>query len=182
MPAGDRERWDKRWSQAGPVGEPPRILRDHGHLLPTTGDALEIACGLGAGALWLAQSGLRVQAWDVSPVAVERLAAEAARRAVSLEALVRDVVEAPPEPASVDVLLVTRFLDRALLPALRSALRPGGLLLLQTFWGPRIERGPRRDAWRLRAGELPEIAAELEVLVAEEGDDEEAVLIARRRP
>ena len=164
------------------MGEPPRILVDHGHLLPATGDALEIACGLGAGALGLAASGLRVEAWDVSPVAVERVRAEAARRDLPIDARVRDVVEAPPEPASVDVLLVTRFLDRALLPALRLSLRPGGLLLLQTFWGPRVHRGPGRDAWRLRAGELPEIAAELEVLVAEEGDDEEAILIARRRP
>ncbi|MGB9671476.1 MAG: class I SAM-dependent methyltransferase, partial [Halothiobacillaceae bacterium] len=48
-------------------------LREHVHLLPAAGDALDLACGLGANALRMAEHGLRVQAWDFSPVAIERL-------------------------------------------------------------------------------------------------------------
>ncbi len=176
----DRERWDARWASAGPVPDPPAILRLHGDLLPQTGDALEIACGLGAGALWLAARGLRTTAWDVSPVALGRLAGEARSRGLTVHTEARDVLAAPPAPESVDVLLVVRFLDRSILPALRAAVRPGGLLLLQTFFGPRVAIGPRRPEWRLQRGELERIAGDLEILVCAEGPGEEAMLVARR--
>lgn len=176
----DRERWDARWAPGGEVPRPPRILAEHGGLVPGHGEALEIACGLGAGALWLAARGLDTAGWDVSPVALARLEHEARERGLAVRSEQRDVVERPPAPDSVDVLLVVRFLDRGLLPALRAAVRPGGLLLLQTFVGARVAVGPRRPEWRLRPGEILQIAAGFEVLLAEEGPGEEAALIARR--
>ncbi len=179
MTIGDRARWDARWTGAS-AGHTPEILQLHGDLLPRDGDALEIACGLGGGALWLAARGLQTSAWDVSPVALERLAADAEARGLRIDTEARDVVASPPPPDSVDVLLVVRFLDRSLVPALRAAVRPGGLLLVQTFVGERIARGPRRPEWRLRAGELETMAGEFEVLVCSEGHDEEAMLVARR--
>lgn len=184
MTMDDRTRWNARWDAPCGAAEParaPEILEVHGDLLPTAGDALEIACGLGGGALWLADRGLTTRAWDVSPVALGRLGEEARRRGLTVQAEERDVVARPPTPDSVDVLLVVRFLDRSILPALRAAVRPGGLLLLQTFFGPRIAMGPRRPEWRLGPGELEAIAAGFEVLVCTEGPGEEATLVARRQ-
>jgi tellurite methyltransferase len=156
----DRERWDARWARGGEVPRPPRILAEHGGLVPGHGEALEIACGLGAGALWLAARGLDTAGWDVSPVALARLEHEARERGLAVRSEQRDVVERPPAPDSVDVLLVVR--------------------LLQTFVGARVAVGPRRPEWRLRPGEILQIAAGFEVLLAEEGPGEEAALIARR--
>ncbi len=181
MTIGDRERWDARWTGAT-AAQPPAILQQYGHLLPERGDALEIACGLGGGALWLAARGLQTSAWDVSTVALERVAAVAEARDLTVRTEARDVVANPPPPDSVDVLLVVRFLDRGLVPALRAAVRPGGLLLMQTFVGERIARGPRRPEWRLKPGELQTMATGFEVLVCSEGHDEEAMVVARRSP
>lgn len=151
MPAGDAERWDARWT--GWTGElqPARVLTDFGWLLPPEGHALEVACGLGANAELLASRGLAVAAWDVSAVAIAALA----ERCPTVDAAVRDVVAQPPPPSSCDVLVCTRFLDRGLCPALAAALRPGGLLFVQTFAREAVsDHGPRNPAFRLAPGEL----------------------------
>ncbi len=151
----DREKWDGRYREAAGPGEPARVLLDFAHLLPSAGRALDLACGLGANAFCLAERGLEAHAWDASPVAVERLVREAEERGVMVRALVRDVVAAPPAPASFDVIVVAHFLERALAPALVRALRPGGLLYYQTWTRTRVDEiGPRDDAYRLEDGEL----------------------------
>ncbi len=151
-----QEHWDRRYSSpAARVPAPARVLTENAHLLPSSGIALDLACGLGGDALFLAERGLDVRAWDRSRVAVARLSACAAERQLAVEATRRDVERSPPEPGSVDVLVVRRFLLRALAPALCRALRPGGLLFYQTFTRERVsDAGPRRDAYRLAPGEL----------------------------
>ncbi len=186
MPAGDEERWNARWSQATP-GAAARVLTEHAHLLPPAGRALDLACGLGSNAVFLCERGLDVQAWDVSSVAVDRTAARLAGRGVACR---RDVIERPPEPGSFDVVLVVHFLERALAPALNAALRPGGLLLVQTFTRERVsDRGPGRDAFRLAPGELLALHAGLQPVVYREegrlgdlaaGWRDEAMLVARK--
>ena len=138
---------------------------DHPHLLPTAGNALDLACGLGANGLLLAQRGLETLAWDLSPVAVEKLNAEAARRGVALRAEARDVAAQPPEAERFDVVVVAHFLDRALCPAIAAALRPGGLLFYQTFTRARVdERGPSNDDFRLGENELLQLFPGLTLL------------------
>ena len=60
----DRKRWDERWAAApnSVAATPPDVISAHPELLdviPTAGLALDIACGLGAQTLWLAERGLR---------------------------------------------------------------------------------------------------------------------------
>ncbi|KKB97212.1 class I SAM-dependent methyltransferase, partial [Mycobacterium nebraskense] len=73
MAEADRQRWDERYATKAPptvdaVG-PPEFLAPHAELLPTAGRALDLACGPGLTAVWLAMRGLRVEGLDVSPVA-----------------------------------------------------------------------------------------------------------------
>jgi len=151
----DREKWDTRYRDAASPGDPARVLTEFAHLLPTTGRALDLACGLGANALFLAARGLEVHAWDLSSVAIERLAHGARARGLTVRAEVRDVVAAPPDPGLFDVIVVAHFLERSLAPAIADALRPGGLLYYQTWTRTRVdETGPRNDAYRLEDGEL----------------------------
>ncbi len=155
------ERWDARYREGVAEQTPARALLENLHLLPSTGCALDLACGLGANAVVLARAGLATHAWDVSPVAIARLAELAAAEGLALHAAVRDVVETPPEPARFDVIVVARFLERTLAPALTAALKPGGLLFYETFAGPYRGTGPSNPDWRLAEGELLRLFAPL---------------------
>lgn len=148
--------WEARYRERSAT--PPRpaaVLADFDHLLPASGDALDLACGLGGNALHLARHGLIARAWDSAATAIDRLAAQACAERLALTAEVRDVVEHPPAASTFDVIVVSRFLDRALCPALAAALRPGGLLFYETFTRSRVTgHGPRSEHYRLGDNEL----------------------------
>jgi SAM-dependent methyltransferase len=155
MPEDWRAKWDARHAEAETIGDPAPVLVGNPHLLPASGQALDLACGRGANALWLAARGLNVEAWDFSTVAVDRVHREAVARGLVVDALVRDVTAEPPTEGSFDLIVVSYFLDRDLMPALAAALRPGGRLFYQTFtreqgFGP----GPSNPAFRLAPNEL----------------------------
>jgi SAM-dependent methyltransferase len=76
----DHAFWDERYGSRQSIwsGEPNRCLvTETADLVP--GAALDVGCGEGADAIWLAQRGWRVTAVDISSVALERAAANAAR-------------------------------------------------------------------------------------------------------
>lgn len=149
-------KWDARYAQGYVSGARPcAALLENAHLLPREGRALEIASGLGGNAVLLAERGLETQAWDISTIAIEKVAAHAAERALPLTAVVHDAVANPPAPSSFDVIVVYRFLDRSLAARLAPALRPGGLLYYQTFTREAAGgRGPSNPAYRLAPNEL----------------------------
>jgi SAM-dependent methyltransferase len=168
-----REIWDARYRERGAT--PPaaaQVLRDFSHLLPQTGTALDLAAGLGGNALLLAGRGLATSAWDLSPVAVQRLAATAVENALSIDCEVRDVLAEPPPARHFDIIVVSRFLERSLCPRLADALRPGGLLFYQTFTRERCDRstGPANPMFLLERGELLRLFPTLQpVAYREEG-------------
>ena len=166
MTVGDRQqnKWDVRYRAAGASGKAPRVLTENIHLLPTTGQALDLACGLGAGALLLSRQGLSVDAWDLSTVAIEKLSETARNEQLSIDAKVRDVELNPPEPAYYDVILVSHFLFREMTQVLIDALKPGGLLFYQTYSRTAVsEHGPSNPAYRLADNELLELFSSLKV-------------------
>jgi 2-polyprenyl-3-methyl-5-hydroxy-6-metoxy-1,4-benzoquinol methylase len=187
-----RQCWDQRYHGAVPSPEPAAVLQQWAHLVPSAGAALDCACGLGANALWLARSGLRVCAWDLSPVAIGQLRAEAQRRGLAVQAEVRDLIVQPPAPQSFDLICVVRFLERDLAAQLAAALRPGGLLFYETFTQEVAGgRGPRNPAYRLAPNELLELFRGLVVRgYREEGRRADpdsglaglALMVAEKRP
>jgi len=189
--AGDAARWDTIYSRAdaAEATEPAAVLRENAHLLPAQGRALDLACGRGGNALFLAARGLDTSAWDISAVVIGALAEHARRAGLPLEARVRDVVAEPPAPGSFDVIVVSRFLDRSIAPAIAAALRPGGLLFYQTFIAEAASgAGPRNPAYRLGRNELLRLFPALHVLVYREegrtgdlsqGLRDEALLVAQ---
>ena len=165
------EKWNARYA-AAPVkpGDAAWVLREYAHLLPRQGQALDLACGLGANALLLAEHGLQVAAWDSASVAIEHLRLEAVARGLGLAAAVRDVLAEPPAPASLDVIVVAHFLERSLFPALFAALRPGGLLFYQTFTTQRVDGldTPSNPAFLLAPNELLQLCQPLRILAYRE--------------
>lgn len=154
--------WDARYRERHEPGAPAQVLSLYRHLLPPRGLALDLACGLGANALLLAGAGLNTLAWDYAPLAIERLDALARQRRLPIQAEVRDVVLAPPEAGRFAVITVSRFLERALAPALMAALQPGGLLFYETFVRDKVSAvGPDNPDFLLRENELLQLFAAL---------------------
>ena len=173
MAANDSKKWDVRYSEASvskiSANKACEVLLQNQHLLPRHGRALDLACGLGANALLLAESGLEAYAWDSSSVAIEKLQQAAQVQRLSLIAEVRDVVAAPPTENQFDVIVVCRFLERSLALRLAAALRPGGLLFYQTFTQIRVSAGgPKNTDYLLADNELLQLFAALRVRVYRE--------------
>ena len=119
-------------------------------LLPPGAQVLDVACGHGRHVHWLADAGHRVTAVDRDPALLTPLAGLA-------DTLVADL-EAEPWPLPgrrFDAVVVTNYLWRALFPALKAAVAPGGLLIYETFAQAHAALGrPRRPEFLLRRGEL----------------------------
>jgi len=186
-----REKWNARYRAAASELQAARVLSENLHLLPATGRALDLACGLGANALLLAQQGLDVDAWDIADVAIAALQDAAFRRQLSVQATVRDVEAQPPEPETLDVIVVSHYLARDIIPALIQALKPDGLIYYQTFTRQRVsDRGPQRAQYRLAEQELLQLFSGLQVLFYREegrtgdvhkGFRDEAMFIGRKK-
>ena len=167
--------------------EPTRWLVDHAHVLPRTGDALDVASGSGRNAFWLAARGFTTLAVDRSPGSVAEIRATAAQRHLPIHAEVVDLeIEGASLPGSAfDVVVVVHYLHRALFPALKNALRPSGLLVYETFTRAQAQRGrPTNPDFLLEPGELKTLVAPLDILFEREGDFEGKMLasvIAARR-
>lgn len=164
-----QDKWDSRYREAGLPSAPAMVLLENVHLLPRHGTALDLACGLGANSLLLAEHGLQTQAWDISPVAVEKLRALAVERKLPIIAEVKNALHDPIPPAQFDVVVVAHYLERALTQPIINALKVGGLLFYQTFTRTAVnDEGPQKDEWRLADGELLAMFAPLRPLAYRE--------------
>ncbi|RFU85970.1 class I SAM-dependent methyltransferase [Streptomyces triticagri] len=153
-PAGDEARlWDERYAESRRVwsGEPNAVLaREAAKLTP--GHALDLGCGEGGDAVWLAGRGWRVTATDVSRVALERAAAHAAEAGAAdrIDWLRSNLSESFPE-GSYDLVSAQFLYSPGELPreqVLRratGAVAPGGHLLIESHAGfPDWETGHGR--------------------------------------
>lgn len=152
----DRSRWDERYAERAPVAveavEPPLAFLDLADLFPVHGTALDLACGDGRGAVWLAARGLDVLAVDVSPVGVA-LAADLATRAGLADRCrfeVADLDDGLPPGSPVDVVLCHLFNAPQLDEEAAARLAPGGLLAVAVL----SEVGAAPGRFRARPGDL----------------------------
>ena len=169
----------------GAVG-PSSWLVENGDLLPRGGAALDLACGRGRHALLLAAAGLQVRAVDIDAGKVADLAATAERLGMPVIAEVLDLESGAPNlgSAAYELIVGFRYLHRPLFPALAEALKPGGLLLYETFTTAQAESGhPVNRDFLLEAGELSQLVSPLEVVRSREGEHDGAQVagVAARR-
>jgi rhodanese-related sulfurtransferase len=154
------------------VGPSPWVF-ECGDLIPRAGRALDVACGRGRHALLLASTGLHVTAVDRDAEALARLQAQADRLDLPVTTRLLDLETGTPDLGDdgYDLVLVTRYLHRALMPQLLLSLAPGGVLLYETFLAQQAEVGhPKNPDFLLQPGELRQLVAPLEVLREFEGE------------
>jgi SAM-dependent methyltransferase len=122
-------------------------------LLPPAAQVLDVACGHGRHVHWLAGQGHHVTAIDRDPALLAPLAGLAITLVADLEAQ-----PWPLPDRQFDAVIVTNYLWRALFPALKAAVAPGGLLIYETFAQAHAALGrPRRPEFLLRPGELIDV-------------------------
>jgi SAM-dependent methyltransferase len=102
----------------------------HAPRIAPGGCVLDLACGGGRHAIWLAQQGFSVDAVDRDGAALSVMAGMANIR-VLLADLEANVWPYPDQ--RFDGIVVSRYLHRPLLPRLHESLNPGGVLIYETF-------------------------------------------------
>lgn len=192
MSSHDRDKWNRKYQYTEQdTGSPAIVLSENRYLLPARGKALDLACGLGANAVELAKSGLEVHAWDISEIALEKLEHKALQEGVQIHTEQRDISLHPPEPEMFDIIVVTYFLDRKIIPHIITALRPIGLVYYQTFTRDKPGSvGPKNPDYLLERNELLVLFHKLSIVLyreegrigdTEQGHRNEAMLIAQKR-
>ena len=139
--ANPAQTWDARFSTEDYIfGTAPNAwLAQHRDLLPAGGRVLAVADGEGRNSVWLAQQGMQVDAFDISPVGVAKATklAQQANVAVNYQACGADNFDWKPETYDAVVAVFIQFAApdaRARLFAhMKSALKPDGLILLQGY-------------------------------------------------
>jgi tellurite methyltransferase len=149
------------------------------------GRALDVATGRGRHALAMAAAGFNVTGIDVQLSSLSHAQTSALAAGVQISLVCADLRLFPIPTGRFQVVVVARYLDRAIVPALRQALAPDGVLLYETFTENqlRYDRGPRSRDHLLRPGELRMLMRGMDVLFDEESTEPEAVarIVARRR-
>jgi SAM-dependent methyltransferase len=185
MGAGDRERWDRIWRDAGHGdGASPDWLDSFGDALPHRGLALDVASGAGRVALWLAARGLETLAVDVSPEGLRRASDAAARAGLALETRALDLETEPVPEGPFAAIAVFHYLQRDLFPRLAERLAPGGVLACEIATVRNLERhASPSKRFLVEPDELPRLCAPLETVGYREGwigDSHLARILARR--
>lgn len=183
MSREERERWDRRYAtgEYRPRTDPSPFLVRVAELIPP-GRALDLACGTGRNALFLAERGFRVEAVDISGVAIRRAREEADRRRLQVDFRVADLDEEPLPEGRYRLVTIIRYVDRSLWPKVVEALAPDGWLVTEQHLATyRPVVGPS-GPYRVEPGELLDAFGALRIVEYWEGIEptdrpgEEAVL------
>jgi len=151
----DKERWDKKYLDPQIPTEPIQLLQDHAQLSPGK-MALDIACGMGRHSKYLAEHGFEVDALDISSVAISQLQGLQNIHAKEVDF---DSYRLPKE--KYDLIVCANFLDRSLFDPMIDALKPGGIIIMETFLQDQSnERVPSNSAFLLKRGELKAVFAD----------------------
>ena len=174
---GRLEDWNQRYRSGEQVFENPAplVVEFVDGLSP--GSALDLAAGAGRNALYLAAHGWTVTAVDGSPVGIDLLLGRARERYLATEAIEAKVAdleacafEVPPQ--SFNLVLSCYFLQRDLIPMMKSALVPGGLLIMIVHVAD-ADR-PKGTPTRAYPGELSSFFEGWRILHYREGDPGES--------
>jgi len=171
--------WDKVYTDKEVKGSTASsVLAENLHMLnKVNGDALyalDYASGLAGNAKLLAKEGYKVEAWDSSQIAVEKVNAYAKDNKLNIHAHSYDLEASELEtPDQFDVIVVSYYLYRERLREIYNLLKQGGLLFYQTFSGKQVNGiGPSREEFRLHRGELLQVYSDMELLYYREDPED----------
>jgi 2-polyprenyl-3-methyl-5-hydroxy-6-metoxy-1,4-benzoquinol methylase len=173
MSLEDQVRWDRQHAQTRGAELPSRFLSEileGGCWDIPRGRALDIACGKGRNALFLAEHGFDVVAMDISAVAIEEGRRRSEERSLAISWRQADLEQIELPRAGYDLIINFNYLERSLIAKMKSALRVGGHIIFETYLIDQKEIGhPKNPAYLLQHNELLDHFRELRVLCYREG-------------
>ena len=160
----DLTRWNQRYLEQAEIGPPTPLVRTIAEKL-RPGRALDLACGTGRNALWLAQQGWDVTAVDGAPAAIDALS--------GVTGIVADLEagEYKIEESAWDLILIAYYLQRDLFEPAKAGVKPGGTIIAIVHT---TEPGEEPTAHRLRPGELVRYFEGWDILHQYEGPPNDA--------
>jgi len=169
----DQKRWDENYRRLKflPGKKANAFLRKHIRSLPK-GKALDLACGDGANAVFLAQEGFAVDAVDISPLGLKMARRLARAKKLKVHFRLADLDSFSLPRGQYDLITVFYFLSRPLIPRIKKALKPGGRIVFETYT---IEQpllgtgGPHKPSYLLRPNELLGLFSGMRVRFYREG-------------
>ena len=167
--------------------EPSPFLVENIGLLPV-GLALDVAMGNGRNAIYLAGAGFSVEGVDRSPEAINAARAAAVAAGVTIKAEIADlesgyrIIE-----GRYNVIICFNYLQRSLIPRIKEGIRPGGMVVYETFIVDQSRFGhPSNPDYLLKHNELLDMFRDFRCLRYREGiiDERKAVasLVAQKVP
>lgn len=166
MSVAERQEWERRYGEADyqPRWDPSPLLVEWLPRLPK-GRALDLACGTGRNALYLAGQGYQVDGMDVAASALALGRQRATELGLSVNWVQADLDTYALPPNTYDVIAVSFYINRELAPALVAALKPGGMLLYEHHLrATDATNGPRNPEHRFAPGELRRLFSSLHIL------------------
>jgi len=149
MSREDKARWERKYQTKNIPNKPVKIVEQYAKLA-TGKNALDIACGQGRNAKFLAEQGFRVDALDISPTALKAL--EGIEN-ISPKEVDFDIYTL--EENRYDLIICTYYLERSLFPQIEKALKEDGILIFETFMHhPDNTKAPSNRRFMLEEGEL----------------------------
>lgn len=175
MSREDLEKWNRRYLEGAyeeRVG-PSAILEDWIERI-AVGNALDVACGAGRNALYLAARGFAVDAVDISDEAIRRARTSAQKSGLRVNWLVHDLDQPLALDSMYQLILVIRYVNLPLVLRLAARLSPGGFLICEQHLETDEDViGPTNPAFRIGRGALRATSEGLRIHCLEEGLVEE---------
>ena len=168
----DKDRWNSKYeTEVYLFGEKPiPFLVDNVHLL-RKGKVLDIAMGEGRNGVYLATQGFEVLGLDISEKGLEKAHNLAKKNNVTIETKVVDLESFTLEPNSYDVILCTYYMQKDLFKQFQSALKPGGMIVVETYNVDYLKYAQFSRKWALDTNEMLDIFKGLRVIRYQDYDD-----------
>ena len=171
MSERERINWEERWAGGDYRGRsaPSPLIVSWADRLPR-GRALDLACGSGRNALYLAERGFQVDALDIAEPALKLVRDAARERGLSVNTILADLDDHALPAETYDLITTSFYLNRSLVPAMKDALKPGGFALHEQHYLTDSEvSGPTDPGFRLRPNELLRLFLDFRVRFFSEG-------------
>ena len=170
--SNDQTRWDKYYNMEEFLygTEPIPFLKDNISLLPKN-KALDLAMGEGRNGVYLATQGFEVLGLDISPIGLNKAQQLAKQFNTTIQTRVVDLENYQLEKNSYDVIICTYYLQRDLFDQIKDSLKPGGMVLIETFNTDYLKYSRFPKKYLLKHNELLKIFKDFKVIRYQMYDD-----------
>jgi tellurite methyltransferase len=173
MSTEDQLRWDTQYETLTGAEPPPAFLRDclaSYEASKAPGKALDIACGKGQNALYLAERGFTVTALDISSIALNQGRQRAQEHNLKIDWQQRDLETVALPQSEYDLVINFNYLQRSLIESIKGAVKLTGYVIFETFLIDQAAIGhPKNLDYLLKHNELLDCFRDFRVLRYREG-------------